>query len=200
MAGIGWRIVVSAGHTWLASGTSSKPTTDRSSGIGETQAVRHREHAGGHFVVAREDRSRALCDRHLQELARALDTRIVGVVALRDQFLVERHAALAQAVAIALVAIRDRRVIRIADDEADARVAEPAELLGHLRAALAIVRVDAATIVGVLRRRDAHERHVLLLQQRLQRSHVRQRRRHDHAVRARLPQIARHFFGQRGDL
>ena len=75
--------------------------------------MRNREHARGHLVVAREDRSRPLRRRHLQQLARALDTRVIGVVALRDQLPVERQPAVAQAVAITLEAMRHQARKRV---------------------------------------------------------------------------------------
>src|SRR5258708_29714716 len=81
-------------------------------------------------------------------------------------------------------------MIRIADDEADALVAKAGELFGHARADLPVIGTDAAVGIGVLSWGNAYERNFPALQNRCHRAQLRQRRRQNYSVDARLPHTA----------
>src|SRR6185437_7635020 len=86
------------------------------------------EHAGGDLVVRAEDRGRAVLQR--EQLARAAEAVVEGIVAGQDQLAVERDAVVLQRIIVALVALGAGAVVAAAPQEADAGVAELDQVFG----------------------------------------------------------------------
>ena len=146
----GCTTVVSAGVTRDASGMSSKPTTDRSSG---TRRPRSRAARTTPIAAVSDDAKIAVGGSPSESRAcGGIEAACLEEVAGDDEALVEREARVRQRLSVAGEALDGRPDARRAGDEADALVAEPQEVVDRVACPDAVARVDdvAARCLGVV--------------------------------------------------
>ena len=140
MARIGCAIVVSGGSTHSAKRMSSKPTTERSSGMRSPRPAGGADHAHRHLVVEAEDRRRRLGRCNRASAASAPD-RIEKSPCMTMRSCSQpgtRAAASAPGEPIAAERAEER-----SGDDADGRVTEIEEMLHRLGGGLGVVDVHA---------------------------------------------------------
>src|SRR6185312_3764071 len=154
------------------------------------------EHAGGDLVVGAEDRGGAVLQR--EQLARAAEAVVEGIVAGQDQLAVQRDAVVLQRVLVALVALGAGAVVAAAPQEADAGVAKLDQVLGDRVGGVAVVHVDAGVaVLRVLPRGNhPHERDLRRRQLADQLGLLGHRRRQHQAGQPRVPDQRDQLFGQ----